>query len=517
MFPEIVTGTAEETTQWTKRVEDGDWWLADAAAVFFGVATATAGWSKLTNFWKRGYDPVVFVAKDSYMWQAMSNDDCCKQGEYVYESFAKDPSEVTSNFAKWRKAADALDDEVGQNRSIDLSALTSEELALKWKRLADAIQLHWEISLVLDGLHLYTERKLFPQFMKETGLPKKEAMEAFAALAAVEAPSFLSREQAKLLQLCIEVAEDPVLLEAAKKKSLGKHAEFAAKAGAHADAFFYKKSTYRNTPEYETRDVIALIEEETAKPVDEIRGELKRLENLPKQTRAKREETLSKLRLSEFVLKSLELSRLLAEWQDDRKQASMTLMYGAVQLMKEISKRLGWAWEDVACLTPNEVPEVLRGNKKVSRKELQERHAFSALVASGGRATAFFGDDAELLYAALMKKSKHETLQLEGMTASLGGSPVVRARCRIVNDPAQDPFEEGEVLVTSMTRPEFVPLMKKAAAIVTNEGGLTCHAAIVAREFNLPCVVGTKHATRTFKTGELLEVNTRHGKVTKIQ
>ena len=58
-----------------------------------------------------------------------------------------------------------------------------------------------------------------------------------------------------------------------------------------------------------------------------------------------------------------------------------------------------------------------------------------------------------------------------------------------------------------MTRQDFVPVMRKAAAIVTNEGGQTCHAAIIARELNKPCIVGTKNATDMFSDGDLIEVN----------
>lgn len=58
--------------------------------------------------------------------------------------------------------------------------------------------------------------------------------------------------------------------------------------------------------------------------------------------------------------------------------------------------------------------------------------------------------------------------------------------------------------------------MKKAVAIVTDEGGITCHAAIVSRELGIPCVVGTKIATRVFKDGDLLEVRANHGLVRKL-
>ena len=78
-------------------------------------------------------------------------------------------------------------------------------------------------------------------------------------------------------------------------------------------------------------------------------------------------------------------------------------------------------------------------------------------------------------------------------------------------------MEKGDVLVSSMTRPELVPAMKKALAVVTDEGGMTCHAAIVSRELGIPCVVGTKIATKAFKDGDFVEVNANHGVVRKMK
>ena len=70
--------------------------------------------------------------------------------------------------------------------------------------------------------------------------------------------------------------------------------------------------------------------------------------------------------------------------------------------------------------------------------------------------------------------------------------------------------------MTGMTRPEYVPLMKMAAAIVTDEGGITCHAAIVSRELKKPCVIGTQVATKVFQDGDMLEVNANHGMVRRL-
>jgi len=74
-------------------------------------------------------------------------------------------------------------------------------------------------------------------------------------------------------------------------------------------------------------------------------------------------------------------------------------------------------------------------------------------------------------------------------------------------------IQEGDVLVTKMTNPDFVPAMKKAVAIVTDEGGLTAHAAIVSRELGVPCVVGTEKATELLKEGQIITVDGKAGKV----
>ena len=77
-------------------------------------------------------------------------------------------------------------------------------------------------------------------------------------------------------------------------------------------------------------------------------------------------------------------------------------------------------------------------------------------------------------------------------------------------------MKQGDILVASMTAPDYIVAIKKAAAIVTDEGGMTCHAAIVARELGIPCIVGTKIATKIFKDGERIKVNADLGLVTKL-
>jgi phosphohistidine swiveling domain-containing protein len=103
------------------------------------------------------------------------------------------------------------------------------------------------------------------------------------------------------------------------------------------------------------------------------------------------------------------------------------------------------------------------------------------------------------------------TTEIKGMTAQLG---CVRGIARVILDTNEiKKVKSGDILVTYMTSPNFLQAMKLAAAFVTNEGGLTCHAAIIARELKKPCVIGTKIATKVIKDGDLLEVDANNGVV----
>jgi pyruvate, water dikinase len=94
---------------------------------------------------------------------------------------------------------------------------------------------------------------------------------------------------------------------------------------------------------------------------------------------------------------------------------------------------------------------------------------------------------------------------------SVGGKIGV-GRVRVIHSPTElDQFHQGEVLVAPMTDPDWEPILKRTAAVVTDEGGRTCHAAIVSRELGIPCVVGTGAATKTLETGQEVTVSCAEG------
>jgi len=102
-------------------------------------------------------------------------------------------------------------------------------------------------------------------------------------------------------------------------------------------------------------------------------------------------------------------------------------------------------------------------------------------------------------------------MELHGITAAAG---FAKGKVKIVlNKDALQRIDSGDILVTVMTTPECVPAMKKASAIITDEGGITCHAAIVSRELGKPCIIGTKIATKVLHDGDEVEVDADKGVV----
>ena len=119
-----------------------------------------------------------------------------------------------------------------------------------------------------------------------------------------------------------------------------------------------------------------------------------------------------------------------------------------------------------------------------------------------------------LLKNDVVIKSGEQHQDYEKLVGQIVSKGIGKGKVRVIktkNDLTM--FNKGEVLVTEMTYPDYVPQMKMAAGVVTDEGGITCHAAIVSRELKIPCVVGTKIATQVLKDGDLVEVDANNGVV----
>jgi pyruvate,water dikinase len=115
--------------------------------------------------------------------------------------------------------------------------------------------------------------------------------------------------------------------------------------------------------------------------------------------------------------------------------------------------------------------------------------------------------------AERMKPAEQLKVVVKGIAAGKRGFGIGKAKVALNPDEAAKLMQKGDILVTDMTNPDFVPFMKLASAIVTDKGGVTCHAAIVSRELGIPCVVGTENATKLMVSGREYTVDSKSGVV----
>jgi len=205
----------------------------------------------------------------------------------------------------------------------------------------------------------------------------------------------------------------------------------------------------------------------------------------------------------------VEIIRILSLWREERKAAVQKIMLGYVNIASLASKKMGISSALVRSSLVSEIKKLKR-NPEIFRKRLEA----SAYLVEKNRlgVEILTGKTAEDYIREFLIEAKDKVIR--GTIASRGKAS---GKARIILKKKDFPkFKKGEVLVTTMTRPEFYPILKKAAAVVTEEGGLTSHAAIAARELGIPCVIGTKVATRVFKTGDLIEVDALKGMVTIV-
>jgi len=171
------------------------------------------------------------------------------------------------------------------------------------------------------------------------------------------------------------------------------------------------------------------------------------------------------------------------------------------ELCKKISYKSGYTSEDITFFRVNELKE------KVRKSELIKRKRACLIYFIDGKRSVSTNPDL-IKWAKTLRKIDDK---LKGQVACKGKA---RGKVCIINTANElSKYNGEEILVSVNTTPAMTQVMKKCKAIVTDEGGLTCHAAILSRELNIPCVIGTKNATKLLKDGDIVEVDAEKGEI----
>ena len=369
---------------------------------------------------------------------------------------------------------------------IDLENLNNEELINYYNNLAEIYTNKLIASPLIDGYALSMDTVISQEI--ENHLEKQNRLKEFVKIFEVlTAPTFLS-----FLQL-----EEFDLLMA--KGGLIKHQE----------KYFWINNNY-------VSDNILNLDYFKDRVKDfskiNIKRRIQEIKSIPIKNNTAKKALIKELDLPKKLVIQLELTDRFGYWQDERKKGTFWATHYFSLLLEEIANRSKYSIQELKYAFPSEMESILK--EKISAEELQKRFKGCLLVWTRDKYDVT--TDAEVISSVMAGKNiSIIDKELRGMTVSLGRAT---GKVKVIRSTKEiGKVEKGDILVAVMTRPDYVPAMKRAAAIITDEGGITCHAAIISREFGIPCVIGTKIATKVLKNNMEVEVNANHGYVRIIR
>ncbi len=381
----------------------------------------------------------------------------------------------------------------GEMDNLDISKLSDKEVFALFRKAYGIYSNSWNNGLTVEAVDMV----LGDRFKKV--LDKYElTTEEFSKLSEIPEQSFINERKKELMQIALNNDKD--------------------KLDIVRERYKWINTGHAGRDDYTYEQVLELFNDICKKDID-YASEIKKIDDFKQDVLDKKNDLIKKYDFNKDVLSIL---KIIDEWgpmHDKRKRLFMNIVYYVDTIIIEISKRLKIDLDDIHQYIGEEIIELENGTF-VNKDEVEERK--KAFIYYGKRIngeieyTIKSGNDAEKFEEKLLGLSRiKETDVIEGKCGSSGNvKGIVKV---VVKKDDMVKMNRGDILVSTMTRPELVPAMHKAGAIVTDEGGLTCHAAVVSREMGIPCLIGTIIGTRVLKDGDLVEVDADKGIVRKIQ
>ncbi len=208
-----------------------------------------------------------------------------------------------------------------------------------------------------------------------------------------------------------------------------------------------------------------------------------------------------------YVERLLEMGKLKLKLHEDSEKFFTDDIF-----LEYVSKKYNLPMEIVGAMRVSEFEKAMRGKLIITADELKERLKGCVFVKENDKWNLCTGEQYDYW------KNKMRGIYDSEVTGDVAFSGVAKGRVAIhLSWTDITKVKDGDVLVTGMTNPQMIPLLKKVSAIITDEGGITCHAAIISRELKKPCIVGTKNATQVLENGDLVEVNASNGSIGVIK
>ena len=450
------------------------------------------GFVVFSKKYKPGWPPfIVHYQKDRVLaigdWQ-----DLYDNGEKIFTKYILDDKEFKKAYQKWENLLEDLKKIIKIMQPNDLKKLESKELCglfLDWNKLYGVN--FWDIGS-LPELANWGGEQLLSRELKKRIKGEENFHWAMERLSAPEDSSFYQKEELDLLPL-----------RAIKnKRSLEERLKI------HQEKYFWLLNSYHHTKILTVGYFKKVL---FSHSLEDARKKIMEINKLRREAVLHKKEIIKKFNLPKEILKIGRRLSFCIWWQDIRKSYIFQANHIIDIFLKEIGKRAGIGFNDLHYYGVKELERLMENGQKISNKEINKRKSnLLAVYDSEAKDNYLSGTKAlEAIKPFINHKTEKGIKEFKGLVVNRGK---VKGIARIIQSPSKiGKMKKGDILVASMTSPDYILALKKAAAVVTDEGGMTCHAAIVSRELKIPGIVGAKIATKVLKDGDLVEVDAERG------
>lgn len=452
--------------------------------------TVEPAFSSLQNLFGIGYPESVVIFKDNKVtWLLDEKSFVGQSAKFVQKVIGKDGGQKYMYL--WDERTEKLISVFDEMDKANMFNLPKAELLALYKRFKE---IYWEwwtlaisVELVTTSIEPQLGKKLKTYYAKDE---EREFNRDFATLTSPLISTFYRREQKELLSIY-------KLPKAKQREALKKH---QAKYYWILNSYYEGKVLEVN---YFKDELNKLNDKEYKKINREIRSYE---ENIVKH----KKEIIDNRGADDKTKELVRLVEIFATLQDDRKMYNFRADHYLELFSREFARGYKKRVEDVKNSLPNELLSI----EQMSDDILYARAECWLFECGEGDVKSVVGKDASKTADRFVSARDVEESMIHGTIASVGRSFHFRGTAKIVLTMDQiNKVEEGDVLVTTMTSPDFVVGMKRAGAIITDVDGVLSHAAIVSRELGKPCIVGTEIATKVIKDGDVVEIHSGRGTV----
>ena len=378
---------------------------------------------------------------------------------------------------------------------------TSFKQTIDFKNILESIRLVTFFLPALRYFEVVATRKL-EDSLNKNGV-KISSDELFRLASVDNYRSLVVKENEDLLKIAIKFYDDQ------KSKELSIYLK------NHVDKFSYFELHASTRSLLTEKDFKKRLKELFKLKRNNLINRLRDLQHDNENLRRDKKRIKSKYKFSNFEKQIIRFFELSSEIKVKITDWVCLLNYLIVKDAGVFSKKWKINKENFYLLLPQEIIKFsnLKADKNVIR--LLNYRRFAVIWYKNGKLKKFWGAEAKKVFNSKIKKEKIEANEIIGTPIFEGK---LRGTVKIVKSIKDfSKVKNGNILVTSDTTPDFVPIFKKVTGIITDEGGVICHAAIVAREMKIPCVVGTKIATKVLKDDDLVELDAIRGIIKKLK